>query len=166
MNIFYVSHNPTECAAYLDDGRLVKMILETAQLLSTALTEWGQEIPEGAPKATHRNHPCAVWVRDSIENYDWTCMLLTNLCLEYQHRYGKAHKYNRLPLLYYWDVERNAVPTNGTGTQSVPPNCTVYKDEENTIAAYRKYLIYKWNDAMKRGLHHRFYSARVTTGRH
>ena len=46
------------------------MILETAQLLCTAHHELGTSI-EIPYKATHKNHPSAIWVRDSAENYMW-----------------------------------------------------------------------------------------------
>lgn len=163
MNIFYVSSNPAVCARYLDDGRLVKMVVETAQLLSTALHEWGQSLPsDRMPGPTHRKHPCAIWVRESVENYDWTCQLLESLCIEYRYRYGKGHKYEGLGRTYYMGVERNAVPTYGTGQHTPPPNCTIYKEWQGDITeVYRMYMEYKWENARSRGLHHRFYSARL-----
>ena len=112
MNIFYVSHNPVEAAQWLVDKHVVKMILESAQLLSTAHRFLdGIEI-EGKSKtgrkarrwvlpdaretvmyaATHINHPSAVWCRQSIQNYDWLVDHMFALMCEYTHRYGKMHK--------------------------------------------------------------------------
>ena len=68
MNIFYLAHNPTDCAQMHCDKHVVKMILETAQLLSTAHHERGSTAPY---KSTHRNHPSAVWVRSGVKQYQW-----------------------------------------------------------------------------------------------
>ena len=67
MNIFVISQNPDECAQALDDLRLNKMILETAQLLSTAIRFHGYT-GNLAYKATHINHPCSIWARTSRGN--------------------------------------------------------------------------------------------------
>lgn len=148
MNIFAVSNDPSECARALDDVRLRKMIVETAQLLSTALHEWGHPAAEHVYKPTHRNHPCAVWVRESWENYTWAYNLLLNLLSEYTTRAGKSHKTAEVksvlkePLL---DRRNAASPWN----HSPFPNCTPYKDWE-THEAYRQTLRDKWKeDAVK-----------------
>lgn len=43
-------------------------------------------------KPTHKNHPCAIWVRLNEENYTWTCNLLYWLLKEYTYRYSKTYK--------------------------------------------------------------------------
>ena len=69
MNIFYLDRDPHEAARLQCDKHVVKMILETAQLLSTAHNELdGGQI---AYKTTHKNHPSAVWARKSLDNYLW-----------------------------------------------------------------------------------------------
>ena len=112
MNIFYISEDPVQAAQWMVDKHVVKMILESAQLLSTAhrLLD-GREI-EGTTKtgrkarrwvlddsrepivyqATHINHPSAVWARSSVENYNWLADHFFGLMNEYTHRYGKHHK--------------------------------------------------------------------------
>jgi len=65
------------------------MILETAQLLCGVHWVIGKEAPY---KLSHKNHPCSIWVRSSIENYLWLCELGLELCEEYTYRYGKKHK--------------------------------------------------------------------------
>ena len=87
MNIFVLDYNPTRAAKMQCDKHVVKMALETAQLLCTAF-------PGGtAPyKLTHFNHPCAIWCRESLKNYNWLIDHGIALCDEYQHRYGKTHK--------------------------------------------------------------------------
>lgn len=98
MNIFVLSLCPRIAARLHCDKHVVKMILETAQLLYTAHHVVGtRELPEGAYKKTHANHPCAIWVRESRANYLWLAELGWWLCKEYQYRYGesKTHKTER-----------------------------------------------------------------------
>ena len=89
MNIFYLDSNPGICAKYHNDKHVVKMILETAQLLCGAHWVNGSEAPY---KLSHQNHPCSKWVRTNTENYRWLCMLGIQLCWEYKRRYLKTHK--------------------------------------------------------------------------
>jgi hypothetical protein len=120
MNIFYISENPVTAAEWMVDRHVVKMILESAQLLSTAhrLLD-GREIQlevqveqeDGTTKtrkkkwwllndaredviysATHINHPSAVWARTSVENYNWLVDHFFALMQEYTYRYDKTHK--------------------------------------------------------------------------
>ena len=68
MNIFVVHPDPVESAKQLCDKHICKMILESIQMLCTAWPE------EEAPKtcgASHVNHPCSRWARESSGNYDW-----------------------------------------------------------------------------------------------
>jgi hypothetical protein len=111
MNIFYLDRDPVQAAQWMVDKHVVKMILESAQLLSTAHrfldgTEYvdassGRRIKRWALadsrepivyKATHINHPSAVWCRQSVENYNWLSDHLYALSAEYTYRYGKTHK--------------------------------------------------------------------------
>lgn len=92
MNIFYLDDNPALAAKYHCNKHVVKMILETAQLLCSAyhmISNTELEIPY---KLTHKNHPSAQWVRESKANFDWLCELGLELCLEYTRRYRKTHK--------------------------------------------------------------------------
>ena len=89
MNIFYLHKDPETCSRYHVDKHVVKMILETAQLLST--THWVSG-SEGPYRQTHKNHPSAIWARSNKSNYTWLCKLGMELCKEYTHRYGKIHK--------------------------------------------------------------------------
>jgi len=111
VNIFYLDPNTTKCAEYHVDKHCVKMIVEYAQLLSTAhrvldgkeyiddssgrkIKRWklGSSYEDILYKATHINHPSAIWVRQSYDNYYWLRSLLYRLCKEYTYRYGKTHK--------------------------------------------------------------------------
>lgn len=84
MNIFVLDLDPQTCAQYHCDKHVVKMTLETAQILSTVL---------GGPyRPTHQNHPCVKWVRESTGNLLWLWSLGCALGEEYWVRYGKEHK--------------------------------------------------------------------------
>ena len=94
MNIFYLHVNPKIAAEWHCDKHVVKMIIESAQMLYCA--HWilnPNSLPSTAYKKAHVNHPCTIWVRESYENYMWLCSLGWWLCREYQFRYGnKIHK--------------------------------------------------------------------------
>lgn len=89
MNIFILDNDITKCAQYHNDKHVIKMILETSQLLCTAHWENDSEAPY---KSTHKNHPCAIWARHSKQNYMWLTKLGLALCSEFEFRRGKVHK--------------------------------------------------------------------------
>jgi hypothetical protein len=111
MNIFYIDHDPIKAAQGMVDKHVVKMILESAQLLSTAHRLLDGTQVEGTSKtgrkakrwilhdgrqdvlylATHIHHPSAVWCRQSVENYSWLVEHFFALMHEYTHRYTKKH---------------------------------------------------------------------------
>lgn len=86
MNIFVVDIDPVVAARSLHDKHVVKMIVESAQILSTCH-------PQGSVKYrhTHYNHPSCVWARESLQNYEWLFAHALALCEEYTYRYGKIH---------------------------------------------------------------------------
>lgn len=94
MNVFVLDLDPAQAAEYHADKHVVKMILETAQLLSAAHHVLdGEEAIGGIYKKTHANHPCAVWARASSSNYRWLLELGYALLGEYSRRYqGREHK--------------------------------------------------------------------------
>lgn len=77
---------------YHVDRHVVKMILETCQLLCTAIWICGDGTVEPPYKKTHENHPSAKWARASKKNWIWLRDLGIALCEEYTYRYGKTHK--------------------------------------------------------------------------
>ena len=147
MNIFYLDANPAEAARMQCDRHVVKMILETAQLLSTAHHELDGESP--AYKPTHKNHPSAVWVRSSAVAYRWAWHHLQALGREYQRRYGKVHKTIREHLDSLYSVPK-AIPS---GDFSEPPQCMPdeYKRDDTTLA-YQLYYNAKADDWDSRGM--------------
>lgn len=99
MNIFATTSCPVESAIALDDQRLVKMVLETAQLLSITLRkeqgdDWAGE--RGLYKMTHPNHPCAVWARADERHLAWLAHHGAALSSEYTRRYARLHRSNQV----------------------------------------------------------------------
>ena len=92
MNIFFLDYNTKKCAEYHCDKHVVKMILETAQLLCGVHHTTNKVSDEVPYKLSHKNHPCAIWARESLSNYLYLCDLGLELCKEYTYRYGKRHK--------------------------------------------------------------------------
>jgi hypothetical protein len=90
MNIFITNACPVQSAQDHVNAHLLKQILESAQLLSTAhVVLDGNQV---AYKATHQNHPSAIWTRQSKANYLWLFEHFKALCDEYEYRTGKVHK--------------------------------------------------------------------------
>jgi len=144
-----------------NDKHVVKMILEYAQLLSTAhrvldgvelsgLSASGRKkkfwtLADSRDytlyKATHIHHPSAVWVRQSAENYLWLANMLVALCEEYTYRYGKTHKVERDGLC---NVLLKNIPHNirNSGfTQPTPAMPDEVKIPGDSLASYRNYYI-------------------------
>ena len=102
MNIFVTSPCPHESAKVLPDKHVVKMPLETCQMLSIVFShwyyDWGDDLvkkkdktPYSVKKGAFRNHPCTVWANESNINAWWLVAHAMALCEEYTHRYGKVH---------------------------------------------------------------------------
>lgn len=138
MNIFISDPSPNKSAEYLDDKRVIKMILESAQLMSTAINLSGGE---GPYKSTHVNHPCSIWTRANSNNYAWLFLHFEALCFEYTKRYGKVHKCASLA-----DQLSKGILLLPKGPMELPPNCTTLKDEPDIYKAYRDYLSLKWKN--------------------
>jgi hypothetical protein len=170
MNIFYLDHDVRKCAEMHNDKHVVKMILEYAQLLSTAHRILDGVLSFGVSQsgrkkviyvladnrdtilysATHINHPSAVWVRQSEQNYMWLAELLEECCKEYTYRYDKVHKVERDGLM---QALKNQFPTNipdGSFTEptpAMPEDVKVLKEvhtdryELDSLASYRNYYI-------------------------
>jgi hypothetical protein len=146
MNIFYLSESPQQCAEWMVDRHVVKMILESAQLLSTAHRILDGTELQGKSKtgrkarrwilgdsrepvlysATHINHPSAVWARTSIENYNWLVDHFYALMNEYNYRYNKTHKcFGEISYLL----------------QSPPKNLTEYDETKMPSCMDEKFII-------------------------
>lgn len=168
LNIFILDNNAILAARDHCDKHVVKMVLESAQMLSTAhwlswqrmlkpdttgfkrgqLQAWLQEnVPaEFQPKwkMTHASHPCTQWAQHSWGNYMWLSLHGMELCREYTERYGKEHKSH--------DVHRwlaRVVPPTFEGSSPIvtdttpfaiamPDDCKVAGD---AVQSYRNYYI-------------------------
>jgi Pyrimidine dimer DNA glycosylase len=140
MNIFFLHRNPRIAAQYHCDKHVVKMIIETAQLLYSAHWMLNSQLPTNAYKLAHKNHPCSIWVRQSITNYMWLASLGWWLCKEYQARYG-VHKVHKTEAHIVWLIHN---PPRGIPYLDMTPLAQampdIYKDE-NPIRAYRRFYI-------------------------
>lgn len=134
MNIFLLDWDPKKCAQYHNDKHVVKMILETAQLLCGVHWMTGGEAPY---KLSHKNHPCAIWVREDLENYLWLCELGLELCLEYNYRYKKTHKSK---LIIEWCLcNRPNLPDRGL--TKPPLAMPIQYKVDCPITSYRNYYL-------------------------
>lgn len=135
MNIFYVDKDPVIAAKNLCNSHVVKMILESAQLLSTAHNIL-DEPKENLYRSTHINHPSNKWVRESREHYIWLYKHFEGLCNEYTYRYGKTHATSRLLEFLYF------TPYNILSKGFIDPPCAMPKEyivENNAVESYRNY---------------------------
>jgi len=90
MNIFYLSHDPQESTQMLCDKHVVKMTLETTQIMLSIFHEHDWiSVP---CKRSHHNHPCCRWSRESLVNWAWLLEYGRSLACEYAFRYKKDHK--------------------------------------------------------------------------
>lgn len=89
MNIFVLDSNPTKAAQFACDKHVVKMVLETAQILCTVRQVYKLDAPY---RAFNPKHPCCIWAAESQGNYDWLLKHGLALCKEYTKRYKKIHR--------------------------------------------------------------------------
>ena len=137
MNIFYLHKSPTIAAQHMCDKHVVKMILESAQLLCTAhhICPSDAVRPEKFYKKTHTNHPCAIWTRNCIGNYKWLCDHAQSLLDEYTYRYGKTHASTSV---ISWCVSNIPDIPDGELTDIAQCMPDEYKSNDPVIA-YRNY---------------------------
>lgn len=160
MNIFYLHHDTKKCAELHNDKHVVKMILEYAQLLSTA-----HRVIDGTPtidrggatgrqrttyilpddrdsmlyRATHINHPSAIWVRVRESHYRWLFQMWVDLMDEYTYRYGKVHASARL--IGYLNKPPKNIKFGDGFDQPTPAMPDEYKVTGNSIRSYINYYV-------------------------
>lgn len=154
MNIFILDKNPITAAEMSCDRHVVKMILESAQLLSTA-----HHVLYGSPtiasgkkkkyntysngntkicKCTMINHPCSIWTRETRENYIWLLNHAKGLCKEYTFRYNKVHAMEEMI-----NLELAQIPFKIT-IGSITPFAQAMPDQYKNscpVIAYRQYYL-------------------------
>ena len=162
MNIFYLHEDPIQNAKWHIDKHIVKMPIEYAQLMSTAhrlldgemylgktaigrnIKRWRlhDEREDILYKASHINHPSAIWVRESIENYFEMYKLYIAVLSEFTNRYSKIHGSSK-PSIALIRPPSNIPMVKGTQLpQCMPEICKV---KNNPILAYRNYYIVEKN---------------------
>ena len=136
MNIFYLNECPKKAAKLQYNKHVVKMILESAQMLCTAHHHYGNG--DNVPyKKAHYNHPSTIWVRQNSIHYDWLYDHMMALGNEYTKRYNKIHlSITKCKDLVYLP------PGIPTVMFNQPPQCMPdeYKDP-CSIQAYWNYYI-------------------------
>ena len=141
MNIFYLDRDPKIAAQMMCDKHVVKMILESAQMLSTAHRVIDGDYRAdliGMYKTAHKNHPSTKWVRASKENYNWLWLHFDALLKEYTHRYGKHHATERLRNISFMPPLNTEIGVPFTD----PPQCMPdYCKGDDTVSAYQTYYI-------------------------
>ena len=156
MNIFVVEKNPIDAARQLPDKLICKMPVETAQMLCTAHRLLSTEkycTEKKLYKKAFWNHPCTIWARETHCNYLWLLKHWVALCDEFQQRYGKQHK-------SYTDLHAglselpSMIPV-GNLTNFAQAMPIQYKNLNNPVQAYRKYMIAEkhyaqWNKGSKK----------------
>ena len=135
MNIFFLDRDPQKCAQDHCDQHCSKMIIEYAQLLSTAHRVAGSMWADDVYKIAHLNHPSTIWARSSHDHYSWLHLLWRELNNEFKKRRGKEHaSWTKLGhiLCYHPDL--------GADGWVDPPQCMPdeYKGDD-TIDAYRRF---------------------------
>ena len=143
MNIFVTNPCPKLSAKALDDKRVIKMILESAQMLSTVIRSKDEQYAESNSlyKKTHSGHPCVKWTAQSKGNYIWLLKHMEALLEEYTLRFGKQHKSGTLFAAFLDFVGR--MPENGLTPFT---NCTDFKEVNDVHEAYKKALAAKWKN--------------------
>lgn len=133
MNIFVLDRNIRKCARYHCDQHVVKMTLESVQILCTVLNERGVSTPY---KSTHSQHPCVLWAAASSDNFLWLRELAMELNREYRYRYARTCDHGALAALP--DISLgNWSPSGLTEFVQVMPQQYRYKN--NPVRAYRAF---------------------------
>ncbi len=127
MNIFVIHQKRRRAARALCDKHVVKMVLETAQILCSAFaciasptelcaaTERLEACGGRMYRPTHANHPCVVWAHEQPCNFKWLCKYGLALAKEYTHRYGKEHKSEKIIRVLLEEIREHIARTRTDG---------------------------------------------------
>lgn len=133
MNIFVLDSDINKCAEFHCDQHVVKMILESVQLLCTALNKKGFSTPY---KSTHAKHPCVLWVERSYDNFNWLRDLTLALNREYRYRYEKDSDHKSISVLNEVSTYEYASAGLTEFAQAMPEQ---YKIPGRPVEAYRQF---------------------------
>ena len=155
MNIFVTHPSPIQSARNLPDKHIVKMPLETCQMLAIIYSDWYHGLgklykKDGTPYATargaFRNHPCTQWAAKNPYNLAWLIRHGYALCHEYNLRYGKVHTcldvIEQAERIYHsWCKEPLSYASQQVRSFTrAMPEYLKYDQTINTIEAYKRYL--------------------------
>ena len=135
MNIFYLDKDPVVAAQMSCDKHVVKMILESAQMLCTVLWTNGQNAPY---KPVHAKHPCTLWAGASLENWLWLKELSIYLNEEFCWRYDRAVSHKSVEI-----INELSLPIIESKGLQQHPQCmpNEYRVIDDPITAYRNYYV-------------------------
>ena len=136
MNIFFLHKDPSRAAKAQCDKHVVKMVLETTQMLSTAARRQGHDV---GYQSAYPKHPMTIWVGDTRDNFCWTLQHAIELSKEYTVRYSKLHASQKVI-----DNIHEYYPNISFDNITEPPQCM--PDEfkcDDYVRAYRNYYIHK-----------------------
>jgi hypothetical protein len=138
MNLFLLHINARQSARYHCDKHVVKMVIETAQILCTVHWIYGGTAPY---KATHRKHPMVLWAGESLANYKWTLDFGMELAKEYSHRYGRTHATEKTLL---WLKDNEPAGIDLLAAKSQIPLCMpeLYRLDTDPVLAHRMFYVY------------------------
>ena len=138
MNIFFLDKTPELSAKMLCDKHIPKMLLESCQMLSTAVQNYTGRIEE-LYKPAYPNHPMTRWVGSTFSNFQWTLENAVYISNEYTKRFKKLHKSSRILNVIYDNQYYKDVPDERF---TEPPQCMPdeYKDKDYVVA-YRRYYV-------------------------
>tara|TARA_B100000287_G_scaffold53186_1_gene46871 strand:+ start:11394 stop:11921 length:528 start_codon:yes stop_codon:yes gene_type:complete len=148
MNIFAVDEEPALAAFALPDKLIVKMPVETSQMIALVFSKWYHNIgpvfkannePYKTDKGAYRNHPCTKWAAEHDDNLQWLLQHGISLCNEYESRYGKKHACERTIRIAAL-VAPEGCPEKHTPFVRSMPDDLKYDNTIDTITAYRIYL--------------------------
>ena len=135
VNIFVLDTDIERCARYHCDQHVVKMILESVQLMCTALNKKGFETPY---KSTHMKHPCVLWVEESWQNFRWLGELTHALNAEYRYRFEKSTDHKSMAVLDVISAYRFEDHGLTEFAQAMPDQ---YKAVGDPVRAYRQFYV-------------------------
>ena len=133
LNIFILDRDHNRNAQMHCDQHVVKMILESAQILCTVLHGRGVDAPY---RPTHRNHPCVLWADESYDNYRWLIGLARALHAEYQFRFGEQRTHASMRVIEFADNYSFESKGLTPFVQCMPE---AYQISNNPVRAYRTY---------------------------
>jgi hypothetical protein len=154
MNIFVLDLDPQKAAQYHCDKHVVKMILETAQILSTVIWKnYPDELLTELYRPTHKNHPCTLWAEKSYANMLWLYDLGKFLGEEFSYRYDKEHASMRV--IKVAGLMKSLITYTEKGLTPFAQAMPNQYQESDVVKAYRRYYKYEKTQLLtytKRGL--------------